>query len=335
MKQPRQIIFEGVGGLKEIHDNCIGQLKYDGAQYCLHISDGKAYALTSKRISKKTGLLSNKFENFPRLKKIKFKNKKETIIACEAVCEHIKRVHWYKRANYVAGIMNSLPDKVQDNKLVLIAFDILYYEGKCVMKYPYFHKYHILKKLFPSAGKFGENIKGKSLIYYPENIIPHNGYTAEDFFNKVLKKTVKKKLEGLVIRDEYYSMKLINSKKADLIITGFTKGNNRFARKKWIGAIEVSAFIDNGDVVKYKNKTELTPKQVEMNMRKENLHTVAKVSGMTDETRAIISRNKKHYLGKIIEVEYKQFTGERLRDPRFKRFREDKLIKRCTLKQFE
>ena len=148
-----------------------------------------------------------------------------------------------------------------------------------------------------------------------------------------MNETKKRKLEGLVIKDDYYSMKYINSKKADVIVVGFTKGNNRFAVKNWIGAIQV-AVINNNLRKRFNNKVEMPPETASELLLKGDLKIVAKVSGMDDATRARISRNKKSFLGKVVEVEYKQFTGERLRDPRFKRFRDDKLIRRCTMSQF-
>jgi ATP-dependent DNA ligase len=63
-------------------------------------------------------------------------------------------------------------------------------------------------------------------------------------------------------------------------------------------------------------------------------YEVAKASGFDDLTRLEISCNRKKYLGAVVEVEYQKVLSKgRLRHPRFKRFREDKLAENCPAYQ--
>ena len=113
-------------------------------------------------------------------------------------------------------------------------------------------------------------------------------------------------VEGLVLCDG----NMLNQRKwkpvrtVDCVVTGFTDGDG-----KYLGLVG-SLLVSLGD------------------------RELARVSGMDDKTRILISDDEDAYLGRVVEVAY-QYVGDggRLRHPRFVRFRDDKEARECTLDQ--
>ena len=104
-------------------------------------------------------------------------------------------------------------------------------------------------------------------------------------------------IEGFVLKSHSYVPNRMYKVKpvftADLIIDGFVDG-----RGKYLGLIGAIVCIDGSG------------------------KTVCKVSGMTDAVRIGLEHSD---IGRVIEVAYQKVTkGEKLRHPRFKRFRDDK-----------
>lgn len=337
----RQITSGDVSGLDYIHGDVIGQLKYDGTLHHLHIKNYKAYALTSKRVSVKTGLLSEKLDNFPLLKKYKFPFKKETIVVVETAAEHLDYVPPNKRVNYVAGICNSKADKVQDNELRFYAHSFLYLEGKYVGDCINSEQIKMIKKYFPSAGKYGEKVslKDRHVVYGIESLTIQEiaGVNADRCTIEKLQKIVNKKsfkFEGYVFK-ELHSLNMLKIKKirtSDCIIIGYTEPtpNTKYSLNDWIGAIKVGVL---NKAYPYKTNY-LCKREVDELLAQNKIIDVGAVSGITEEIRSEISLNKDDHIGEIIEVAYMQWTGSRMFQPRFKRFRDDKQVGKCTIKQF-
>lgn len=339
----RQIVWEPVKGKIDYEDAYGFQLKYDGSQYHLHIKNGKAYALTSRRISKKTKLYNEKLDNFPQLKKMKFPFKKETILVGEVSAEHLKddfdngkiklkdgrTATWSKRANYVASIMNSNPDSVPKHNLKYIVFDILMLNGKNISKETYYKKYLIITKHLPQAGTRGQFA---NVINSPVLVVTF--FKGEFNENELLKKMVKEvDAEGLIIRN-LFSNKLKKVKRqrdADCIIIGYTKGKGKY--KKLFGAIKIGV-LKNGNINHKGNR--FSPMKVSKLIENGKIISVGQISGITDELRSEINKNRRDFLGMPIHVEYMQWTGKAMRHPRVGNLgiRKDKQIKRCNINQF-
>lgn len=332
----RQIAWEGVGGLKEFNPaTCLVQLKYDGSQYHLHIANGRAYALTSKRVSVKTGKLNDKIDNFPELKRIKFPFAKETIIVCEVVAEHLKDVEMKDRCGFVAGIMNSLPENVPTpNPLRLVAHDIILHNGIDTSSHAYHLRYSYLK-YFPDAGFFGEQLhRNGAIIYRVTNKKVRDEKEYEDLFKEV----VADNFEGLIVRHSFGSetMKLKRELTADCIIIGYKDGTGKY--EGLVGAIQLGVFKKVSDVVK--KKRVLTGNDIDAYLSGGELVDVGYMSGFTDDERKMVTRNRQKLLGRIVEVTYMNWTGKKMRHPRNStadgaiRFRDDKPLHRCTISQF-
>lgn len=333
----RQITFEGVNNkLKVITTSTIAQLKYDGSSYHLHIKNGKAYALTSKRVSVKTNLLSEKLDNFPKLKQRSFPFKKETIVVVEASAEHLSYVEPNKRCGFVAGTCNSLPEKVQDNEVVFIAHSFIMHEGENVQHLTNKAQQQIVKKYFPKAGPFAEriNIK-KDVIWSVTNI------DIDRLLERYRKDSVQDivnmkefKYEGFVLKD-LDSKAMLKVKKqltADCIIVGYVPGTKKYTGQ--VGSLTVAVFTKK--IPKRLQRLNRIPTLADINhlLVEHNLIEVGTVSGMTDYLREEFTNYfDEKYLGSIIECEYMEWTGKRMRHPRFNRIREDKQLKRCIIEQ--
>jgi ATP-dependent DNA ligase len=312
--KPRQIIFEKVKGLKFTDGDTYVQLKYDGSQYHLHVKNLKPYALTSKRNSVKTGVLSEKLDHFPDLDYMDFTN--ETIIVVEVVAEHLD-IPQNERCTKVASIMNSNIENIVHNDLRMVAHDFLYFEGTDVRTLPYSKRYELLHTCFPSAGWYGENIGVRNhTVYAVENIpldefyegvdipsvVDFQEYVNSDFF----------KWEGLVLKDSAEPMKMLKIKRiktVDCFITGYTEGAGKYSGL--VGSLKVGVWD------------------------KASIKEIATVSGFDDYLREEISAYKEDYLDHVLEVSYMEWTGSRLRHPRFKRLRDDKEHSKCTIDQLE
>lgn len=343
----RQITFNGVGGLKEISSskNVIAQLKYDGSQYHLHIKNGKAYALTSKRISKKTNLLSEKIDHFPNINDQSFPYKKETIIVVEVISEHLTSVIDSDRCTHVSSVMNSNIENMNINhNLKMIAHDIIYHEGVDVRALSYSERLSLLKH-FKSAGKFAEKIstsaKSKTTVYKIENI-DLDYFSLDKINDNTIQKWVDDVLqyEGLIFKDLSNGLmkKFKKIRTVDCIIIGFVDSKSEEKYEGMVGSLRVGLLTDEG--LKFLKRAKLNKVNdlekddlVEIMNGEDNIREIATVAGFDEDMREDFTECKDLYLGTIIEVSYMQWTGSRLRHPRFERVRYDKVIERCTFKQ--
>lgn len=348
MRKPKQIVWEA-SEKKYIPDkNSIGQIKYDGSQYHLHTFNGKAFALTSRRVSVKTGLLNEKIANFPGLKGSKvIRSEGYTVIVCEAVAEHLrteflsgkiklvsgKKATWNKRSNYVASIMNSSVKNLKSHKLKLIAHTVMIYNGKNVEHLSYLRKWKFLKqRICNPAGQYGQ------FLYDSKKIVFHITPLKMDISNpkKALKLLIKKlDIEGIFIKDVNSDLckKVKRERDADCIIIDYKKGNGKY--KGMVGSIIVGV-LKNDSGQPLTNCNELNAREVKLLLKNNLIKQVGKISGFTDSVRIKVTKNKTKYLGKVVQCEYMQWTGKKMRHPRIgeKGIRDDKLVKRCTINQF-
>lgn len=354
----RQITFDGVGGLKAVPSSkdYVANLKYDGSQYHLHIKNGKAYGLTSKRISKKTGELSEKIDHFPNINDQKFMYKKETIIVVEVSAEHLENVAVADRCTHVSGIMNSNVENMDPNhNLKMIAHDVVYYEGKDVRDLAYQERTALLKG-FKFAGKYGEKIatsnRSKVTVYRVENIemdeFPFfeldKGETIID--DEAIQQYVDAeefKFEGLIFKHLFSGAmkKFKKIRTVDCIIMGFVDSKSEDKYAGMVGSLRVGLLTDRGVSrlrKKKLNKVNDLDKEDLMELINcegvgEDIREIATVSGFDEDQREDFTLCKDLYYGTIVEVSYMQWTGDRLRHPRFEKVRYDKQIERCTFEQ--
>jgi len=357
-QEVRQIVYEGVGGLKinEVKNNASNlraSLKYDGSQYHLHIVSGKAYALTSKRDSVKTAQLNDRILNFPELTDVIFPFRKETIIACEVSAEHLKDKFmtgdiknakdesyiWSRRSNYVASIMNALPNTVtlrypDGNPLKLVAFSVVWANGKSTLDWNYIDRYNLLHDNFPSTQAVGLKPNKTDYVYAVKDFKAENILKLDkNAFDTGIMKSPVFDYEGFVITepDTMRSFKLKRMKEADAIIIGYDwNSTGKYSDNGWIKSIIVAVFKSKPKDIK-DTVISLHPDDIEKYRSK--LIVVGKISGFDEGMRAEISQNPKDYLGMPVQCEFMEWTGKAMRHPRIgeKGIRADKRIDRCTL----
>ena len=212
----------------------------------------------------------------------------------------------------------------------------------------YLHHLKLLKKYFPSAGKYCEKVKlndKKGVVYYIEpmpigEVIKGLPINKEKLQIAVNKRSFK--FEGYVIKDLHSTnmMKIKKINTADCIIIGYTSPtpNTKYDLNDWIGAIKVGVLVKVSVLAKKylkKKRNYIPPSMIKFLLSADKIIDIGKVSGITEELREDISRNKNEYIGRVIEIAYMQWTGKKMFQPRFKRFREDKPVGKCTLKQFK
>lgn len=353
----RQITFDGVGGLNIVPSSrdYVAQLKYDGSQYHLHIKNGKAYGLTSKRVSKKTNELSEKIDHFPNINEQKFMYKKETIIVVEVISEHLESVPEQDRCTYVSGIMNSNVENMDPNhNLKMIAHDVVFYEGKDVRNLPYQERTALLKG-FKFAGQYGEKIsaspRSKVTVYRVENIeMSDFPFFKNDDGSAISDEVIQKyvddkefKFEGLIFKHLFSGAmkKFKKIKTVDCIIMGFVMSKSEDKYKGMVGSLRVGLLTDRGlKRLRAKNLHKVNDLDKDDLMELINcegagddIREIATVGGFDEDHREDFTLCSDLYLGTIVEVSYMQWTGSRLRHPRFEKVRYDKQIERCTFDQ--
>jgi len=90
-------------------------------------------------------------------------------------------------------------------------------------------------------------------------------------------------------------------------INGITTPVTKYHYLNWIGAIELSAYVNN------------------------QIHKVCTCSGITEEVRKNISENPEAFLNKVVKISYMEKTEAGIpRHPRFEEFHESKTAQECT-----
>ena len=278
-------------------------MKADGWRFLMHFGGGcsRAY-LTGRRISKKTGLLSEKGLNAPMLAPVSplyisgwGGDLGYTVIDGEVMQP--------ENAGFrdIAGIMNTKVEKAERRIAEIgppryFAFDILFYNGDDVRDKPLHERLKLLRHVIfehfcgnPLVTQMDYVVKGKQEYY--ESLIAGGG-------------------EGIILKDlnaPYSSKAWVKVKRyhtLDVVVTGYTEGKGKYTGQ--VGAVEVSVFRD-GELVK-----------------------VGQVSGMTDEKRLEFTQKKDEFLGQVMEIKAQEFQKKALRHPRYQRMRPDSNDVDCT-----
>ena len=127
------------------NDNVIAEDKLDGTRCLLHINNGTV-RLFSRTVSRKTGWFSENSDRIPQIRDISVPDDLGyTVIDGELKIPD-------KPFETVSGILNCLPKEAVDRqevdgKIVLNAFDILWYRGECVENEPLVKRKAYLKEI--------------------------------------------------------------------------------------------------------------------------------------------------------------------------------------------
>jgi ATP-dependent DNA ligase len=279
------------------HPDYICEEKLDGSRYTLQFDKHGNPKLTSRRTSIKTGKPVEKTENLRGHVTFKDLNFALTVFDGE-VCGG-------ENFGGTVSLMGSSPDKAQEllkngMKVRYYVFDILYYKGRDLRGLPLETRKVFLRK---AVGQLPNHIK-KNWVYLE----------ALENSPKTFIQIVNKGGEGVILKNRHsvYAegkrnkdwLKVKKFETYDAVIMGYHPGTGKY--KSSFGALLIGQYIDG------------------------KLTEVARVSGMTDEERFTIWKNKNKMIGQVIEFKAQEPTAnKRYRHPEFLRFRSDKDAKDC------
>lgn len=269
----------------------IAEEKLDGWRFLMHLGgDLHRVFMTGRRVSRVTGLFSEKGQNVPDIWPDPIpRSLGYTVIDGEITPP--------SGASFrdLAGIMNSTPSTAASVIRRLgppeyHVFDVLWHDGNDVRELSQIARGMLLSGLV-------SELRCPHLIPVPL-LLP-----TEAVYDDV----VARGGEGVILKDftAPYGEGWIKVKRAhtlDVVVTGFTDAKMGVTGKYLglIGAARVSVYSSTGRLLE-----------------------VGRVSGMTDEIRVHMTENPDHYLGTVMEIAAQGFGRERLRHPRFKRHRPD------------
>jgi len=285
--------------LSEIWDShgWVAEEKLDGWRYLMHIGRNLSRVyLTGRRVSDRTGLLSEKGLQVPGLWPMSAQRLLDyTVLDGE--------IYPPDGASFrdIAGIMNSDLDVAhakirQIGSPTFRVFDVLYRDGDDVRELTQMERRQILETLI------------KRIDHHLIRVVPQRR-PERVFYEEI----VARGGEGIIAKDlgAPYGEGWVKVKREhtlDVVVTGFTEA--RFGRTGrifgQIGALIVSVYADG------------------------TLVEVAQVSGMDDATRLEMSNNRDAWMGRVIEIVAQEWAKDRLRHPRFVRWREDADPRACT-----
>jgi bifunctional non-homologous end joining protein LigD len=340
----------------------IAQEKFDGTRATKFITN-KGNRLFSRRVSVKTNWFSENTDQLLHLRDYNIKSEfYGTVLDGELTMPQFSDVQ---------GVTGALPETALKNQLekdfaVYNAFDILYYKGVSIKRFPLAERLVLLHKVVESIGnpyvKLVKNYCSKATSdYLLANGINIPLEICEDF-KKLLEDFWEQGKEGLIIKNvegKYYCgkrskdfLKLKNLITKDVVIMGYQEPTKHYDGKtledggRW-GYWEC---YEDPDFVHFKEMTldeadEYAPitkpyamgwiGSIDCGVYKNGkLVKVAEVKGISDEMQEYIKENREKLIGnQVIEIKCQQVinheTGS-IRHPRFHRMRPDRSPKQCT-----
>lgn len=283
--------------------------KYDGERLLLHFKKGYVRA-TTRRQSKKTGLMNEKTNNIPHIRALYDERLEGTVIDGEII---------YLGANDTLGltqsIMNSHPEKSielqkQNGWVTFKAFDCLKLKGFDVREEPLIERrkklIEVLNMLFVKVPRCTDFVQLSSIDL---------GCNYESAFEEI----VARGGEGVVLKNlgsaygENHSwLKIKKEEFVDAFVTGWEKGQGR-----------------NSDVCGYLRFSVWNEDHTEM-------IEIARVGALSDDVRRRVAENFEEFKGNVAELKMQEVTnGYRLRHPRINRWRPDKGESECSIQQLK
>ena len=320
------------------------QIKKDGFWYQFVKGETTSY-LFSRNTSVSTGLLTEKIDNVPHIKKALDRLPKDTILIGEI---------------YIPGgtskdttrIMGCLPEEAikrqkEEGYVKYYIHDIIAFNGKDLMNVPARQRYTVLKSVFNQL-HLNDFTELELAQIYEENIFERIGSALEAGEEGM----VLKKKDFPYIPGKKPAWSMIKCKKvdyADVVCMGFEDATKEYDGKEieswtyWInketGNKANGTFYGNDlylPITKpyYFNwKTSIKIGVYDENGALKEIGTCS--SGITDELRRDFAENPDKYIGKTVMVQCmeKDNKAHTMRHPIFKGFRIDKDAKECTISE--
>ena len=334
--------------LKE--NKVIAEQKFDGHRGLIYFTS-KGNRVFSRRVSKQTGWFAENSDQMPHIRDIKVPEQYIGTVIDGEILLPLKHC----TCRDVQSVTGALPETAIENQLnrgfaYLSAFDILYYKGLNIQRMPLWkRKVYLWKVLTELNSPFIKTCP----VYSNQETLSHltqlwRDYKVNDNISSILNKTddieqqfidfLKEGKEGLIIKDingiyEQKRSKAFIKMKAhktfDVVIMGYDEPTKEYTGKeldKW------EYFDGNTPVTKYYYQGWIGA--IVFGVWKDGkLIEVGRTSGMDETTREMLSLNREHYLGAVIEVEAQGIIDKdkgSLQHPRYIMMRPDKNSEQCT-----
>ena len=281
--------------------------KLDGARFLMFIEENEN-RFSSRHLSTKSGLFSEKTDNFPHLRNLNLPDLSGTILDGEIVLG--------QNVSDVMSVVGGSPStalryQMQYGWVKYIVFDVLYYKGPNVQRKFYKDRRYLLNQIFSEfIYRFDFNcIK----------LISSIEINKKEFYDSLINSGK----EGIVLKKliSHYGVDWVKVKREstwDVVILGFeapeemtiksdgTISISRLADKNLIGSIKFGQFIDNV----------LVP--------------LGSCSGISDKMRTEFSDNPEKFMGQVMTIKAQERTESgAFRHPVFIRMRPDKNPDEC------
>lgn len=288
--------------------------KYDGIRELFHALPGMN-RISSRHISKKTQLFTDKSMNFPQLSGIGHTPEEQHLFEVLQGCVLDGELLLGENSMNAQEVTGSKPERAwelqeKNGWAQYKVFDILFWNGQDVRTQPYLVRRKILEEEIFSH-HFGD--------YF--TLAP----VWEDDKEEALARIFDQGGEGAILKNK---MGLYGEKKNwvkvkrqethDVVVTGYEdaletsqKKSGEISATKYkgqIGSIKFGQFMKNGDLVEF-----------------------GQCSGFDDALREEISKNKSAFMLRVMTIEAQQrLPSGKFRHPRFIQFRDDKNPEQCV-----
>lgn len=328
--------------------NYIFETKYDGDRRLLYILD-KGNRNTSRSKAADTGIPVEKTDQVPHIRDYSIPELNGTILDCE-----FTHIRGFKDG--VRKIMGCLPEKAIQRQeewgyIEVKLFDIICYKGTFAIDEPYHERHLLLKHVYETHFKNNPYFQ----------LVERNEGTPEELQEK-LNEIINNGGEGMVAKHINSTYRLSTEKclsplknawikvkkefNGDFVVTGFEPATVRYTGPHiethlyWMDTDGKSHILNGLEEAKVWSKEMGDPLYPITKYRYNNwiggikfaeyedgvLVERGNCSGMTESVRADISANPEKYIGKVLEIDAMERIPDTkaLRQPVFKRFRDDK-----------
>jgi ATP-dependent DNA ligase len=316
-------------------ENFVAEEKLDGHRALLHFeySLKRAY-LTSRRISKKTGLyaenglcvphITEPLHHLATLNQLGYTVLDGEILVPNGSFEDVQ------------SVLGSLPEKavawqLENTQAVYAVYDCLFYNGDDLRDLLWVSRHSIKMKLMEVMCRY---LMNRGFIFPLQSSHFNNKEEAKVMFDRVISRGG----EGLILKDKFARYGRGWSKwkyetTYDVVVTGYESGQGKFS--ELIGALRFGAWDSEGNLVPIGKCSGMPDGNVTWSGGAPNRKGSVIIPDGSEQpvgSRAWFSERKYELEGMVIEVKCNGLTKHgNLRHPQFVRLREDKDAKQCLL----
>lgn len=225
-------------------DQEVAEIKFDGHRALIYIGENSNRAF-SRHISEVTGWYNENTDQLPHIRDLNLSPFAGTVIDGEIVWENSSK------SKDMQSVMGALPETAIQNQyergwVKLVAFDILYYKGVNIQKYPYWKRKNFLwdiieyinDDLFFPYIEFAEiHATEEAFLNYPEDI--KYPVTIVDSYSTLFEEQVEDGLEGIMLKNIFSkyeqgkktSVKMKKKSTWDVFMIGLTEPTREYTGK--------------------------------------------------------------------------------------------------------